>query len=53
MIESFTLPAEVGFKFCRTEVHWGKAHTKIDTTNLNPFSLKGTESGLLFHPQMW
>ena len=28
MIESFTLAAEVGFKFCRTEVHWGKIHFK-------------------------
>jgi hypothetical protein len=28
MIESFTLPAEVDFKFCLTEVHWGKTHTK-------------------------
>jgi hypothetical protein len=53
MIESFTLAAEVGFKFCRTEVHWVKPILKIDTTNLNPFSFKGTESGLLFHPEMW
>ena len=28
MIESFTLAAEVGFKFCRTEVHWCKTYTK-------------------------
>lgn len=28
MIESFILAAEVGFKFCRTEVHGGKTHIK-------------------------